>query len=83
MKRLTDKYKDNVVKVGTLTYFVTGIGISPDFSYPIVSPREPVVNIQKQAIIFTNQAGFMRAKSSFNSAEEENYVGLRFKENIS
>ncbi|MCK5866919.1 MAG: ABC transporter permease [Mycoplasmataceae bacterium] len=83
LKELFKKYKSNIVKIGTLSYFISGIGVSPDFSYPIISSRNPVVNTESQAIVFTNQSGFMRAKTSFNSAEEENYVGLKFKEDIS
>jgi hypothetical protein len=64
-------------------YFVTGIGTTPDFIFPIISQESPIPDTQRQAEIFVNKKGMSRAKDSFRGANEENYLAGKFKAKLS
>ena len=71
------KYKDSTVDINGLTYFVTGIGATPDTAYPIISSKNPIVNMDTQAILYTNKSGYNRFSEAFSTAEDESYLAIK------
>ena len=81
---LKKKYSKSLILLGNTVFFATGIGLSPDFSYPIISPKKVIVDPKNDAVIWTNPAGLSRFKEDFaSSQQEENYIGIRFKDGVS
>jgi putative ABC transport system permease protein len=55
-------------------YLITGIGISPDFIYPIVSLNHLTPNSIRECINYVNDLGYSRIYDSFRSNAQENYL---------
>lgn len=79
-KEFINKYKENIIMIDGSFFVVTGIGITPDFSYPIIDNKHPVVDVKNQAILFVNGNGYDRMKSSFKTNPQENYLAYKFKD---
>ena len=69
--------------MGETPFFATGIGITPDFAFPIISPDSPIPNSKTQAIVYANGAGFSRARDVNSAADTENYIALKFANEVS
>ena len=81
---LKKKYSKSLISLGNTVFFATGIGLSPDFSYPIISSKKVIVDPKNDVVIWANPAGLSRFQEDFaSSQQEENYLGLRFKDGVS
>ncbi|MCR8613017.1 MAG: ABC transporter permease [Mycoplasma sp.] len=77
-----NKYKDHIVKMQSSLFLVKGIGITPDFSYPIIDYNNPVPSSETQGIVTLNRAGYDRTLDAFRTNPTENYLAFRFKDNF-
>lgn len=68
----------SLIYIGSTPVFVTGIGITPDFAFPIISQDVAVPNSNNQAIIYLNNAGYHRIKDANPGSDTENYIALKF-----
>lgn len=80
MEETAKKYgaSDSLIYIGTTPVFVTGIGITPDFAFPIISQDAAIPNADSQAIVYLNDAGYSRIKSANMGSDTEDYVAFKF-----
>jgi putative ABC transport system permease protein len=62
---------------------VIGLGITPEYIYPLTTVEKINPNVAKEALIFPNSAGYKRIHTSFESNTTENYVACKFIEGLS
>jgi putative ABC transport system permease protein len=55
-------------------YLITGIGITPDYIYPMVSLDRLTPNPENECINFVNDVGYERIFDSFRSNAQENFL---------
>ncbi len=75
---LKNRYRNNIVWVDQMPYFITGIGVTPDFAFPIIDHSRPIPTPEREAIVYTNLRGYQRAVDSFRSNPEENYFSIKY-----
>ncbi len=66
-----------------MPFIITGIGVTPDFAYPIIDEKHPTIDPKNQALVYVNQRGFQRTVDSFRTNPKENYISVRFHGNVS
>ena len=81
-KEFANKYSHNIIYVDHSIFIVTGIGITPDFAYPIIDAKHPIPSLKNQAIIFTNKNGYKRMLDAFRNNPQENYLAYHFKDSF-
>lgn len=79
---LVQRYSNNIIWVDSLPYFITGVGVTPDFSYPIIDETHPTIDPKNQALVYVNSRGFERAIDSFRTNPRENYISVRFHDDV-
>ncbi len=77
------KFKKYVQKIDQTPYIITGIGTTPDFSFPIINQQNPLPNTKTQALMFTNDHGYRRIEDAFRGNQRENYLAYRFAKGVS
>ncbi len=77
------KYKPYVQMIDKTPYIITGIGTTPDFSFPIINQQNPLPNAKTQAVLFTNSHGYKRIEDGFRGNQRENYLAYKFISGIS
>lgn len=67
--KIDSKYK---IKIGSIEYLIIGVGITPDFMYPVYSVDKLVPNPQTERLYYVNTSGYNRTRTSFltNPVEE-------------
>ncbi|TCG10875.1 ABC transporter permease [Mycoplasma marinum] len=76
------RFSKYVQYIDSTPYIITGIGTTPDFSFPIINQQNPLPNSKTQAILFTNDHGYKRIEDAFRGNQKENYLAYRFKDGI-
>lgn len=79
-EELKNKYAHNMVWVDQTPYFIIGIGVTPDFSFPIVDQTRPIPIPQDEAIVYTNKRGYERIVDGFRHNPRENYFSFKYQE---
>ena len=74
--------KSHIIWVDNTPFIITGIGTTPDFSFPIIDNKHPSPNTQNEAIVFVNNRGFERVTDAFRTNPKENYISLKFHNNV-
>ena len=77
------KYSDNIVWVDHMPFFITGIGTTPDFAYPIIDQKHPTPNTKNEAVVFVNKRGYERVYDGFRTNPKEEYISIKFDNDIS
>ena len=77
------EFKKYVQKIDQTPYIITGIGTTPDFSFPIINQQNPLPNAKTQALIFTNAHGYRRIEDAFRGNQRENYLAYKFARGVS
>ncbi|NQZ29286.1 MAG: FtsX-like permease family protein [Mycoplasmatales bacterium] len=77
------QFKEYVHKIDQTPYIITGIGTTPDFSFPIINQQNPLPNTKTQALIFTNDHGYKRIEDAFRGNQRENYLAYKFARGVS
>ena len=82
-KETLQKYKDNIIMVDNIPFFITGIGTTPDFSFPIVDASRPMPQVNNEAVVFVNNKGYHRVLDGFRHNSKEKYISIKFKDHVS
>ncbi len=77
--KIDNSYK---IYIQNIPYLIVGSGLSPDFTYPIVSFENVVVDYNKSAILYSNNSGFERTKNSWPTAPQENLIVANYTGNL-
>lgn len=72
------QYEQNLIWVDNTPYFIIGIGITPDFSFPIIDHTRPIPIPKDEAIVYTNSNGYLRMVDAFRNNPRENYFSIKF-----
>ncbi|WP_462218223.1 ABC transporter permease [Mycoplasmoides genitalium] len=72
--KIDQKYK---ISIDNIDYLVIGVGISPDFVYPVFSASLIVPNIENEQLYYVNQTGYERTFSSFLTNPVETAIVAR------
>lgn len=78
MKSIPDEYK---IYLDSIPYLIVGSGITPDFTYPIISYENVVVDFRKENLLYTNPGGYARAINSWATAPQENLILVKLNKN--
>lgn len=70
-RSIPDDYK---IYIQNVPYLIIGTGLTPDFTYPIISFENLVVNYKNESVLYSNESGYSRAKNSWPTAEQENLI---------
>lgn len=69
--KIDDKYK---IKIDKTTYLIMGVGITPDFMYPIFNTTSLVPNPESQYLYYINDSGYKRIRQAFQNNPQESYI---------
>ena len=83
MARFHAKHPQSTIQANSLMYVVTGIGITPDFAYPIIDSHHPIPDLDNEALLYVNSSGYLRVEESFRDNLRESYFAGKFVEGIS
>lgn len=75
INNIDSKYK---IFINNIPYLIVGSGITPDFTYPILSFENTIPNPKKEALIYANKNGFARAETSFESSPHESFLLAKY-----
>lgn len=75
INNIDDKYK---IYINSIPYIIVGSGITPDFIYPILSFENTIPNPAKEAIMYANSNGYLRAETSFESSPHESFILAKY-----
>lgn len=78
--KISSKYK---IKIDKTTYLIMGVGITPDFMYPIFNTTSLVPNPESQYLYYVNDSGYKRIRQAFQNNPEESYIVGTFPKNSS
>lgn len=78
--KINRKYK---IKIDKTYYLIMGVGITPDFMYPIFNTTSLVPNPESQYLYYVNDSGYKRIRQAFQNNPEENYIVGTFPKNSS
>lgn len=81
-ERLAKQLNDHIVWVDKTPYIILGVGQTPDFAYPIIDEKHPIIDKKNQAIVYVNSRGFERIEDGFRANPRENYISLKFHDNV-
>lgn len=80
--RLADQLSDHIVWVDKTPYIILGVGQTPDFAYPIIDEKHPVIDKKNQAVVYVNSRGFERIEDGFRANPRENYISFKFHNDV-
>ncbi len=80
---LSKNNPENVVDVGGSKYIVLGIGLTPDFMYPIFNAQYLMPDTTTQALLYVNDNGFNNIHDAQRSASIEQYIVAKTKSGVS
>lgn len=75
LSQLDPKYK---LKVGNIEYLIKGVGLTPDFMYPVFNINSLVPNPESEYLYFANNSGYNLVHSSFLTSPIEKYLVGKF-----
>ncbi|WP_033159949.1 ABC transporter permease [Mycoplasmoides alvi] len=75
IKNLDPRYK---IKIGSIEYLIRGVGLTPDFMYPVFNISSLVPDPQNQELYFTNNNGYGLIHKSFLTNPIEKYIVGKF-----
>lgn len=78
--KIDKKYK---IKIDKTTYLIMGVGITPDFMYPIFNTTSLVPNPESQYLYYINDSGYKRIRQAFQNNPQESYIVGTFPKNSS
>lgn len=78
--KIDKKYK---IKIDKTTYLIMGVGITPDFMYPIFNTTSLVPNPESQYLYYVNDSGYKRIRQAFQNNPQESYIVGTFPKNSS
>lgn len=70
-KKISSKYK---IRIDKTSYLIMGVGITPDFMYPIFNTTSLVPNPESQYLYYVNDSGYKRIRQAFQNNPEESYL---------
>lgn len=77
---ISDEYK---IKIGNVKYLIMGVGITPDFMYPVFDFNSLVPNPQSEYLYYANASGYNRIRGSFLTNPVEVSIVGKFPANTS
>lgn len=76
--QIDSKYK---IKISATEYLILGVGITPDFMYPVFNGNALIPNPESQYLYYTNTSGYKRIRSAFLTNPIEANLVAKFPEN--
>lgn len=75
--QIDSKYK---IKISATEYLILGVGITPDFMYPVFNGNALIPNPESQHLYYTNTSGYKRIRSAFLTNPIEANLVAKFPE---
>lgn len=73
---IPSKEQKSIIYSGSSPFFVLGIGITPDFSYPIIGASNPIIDANNQAVLYANNSGYERIRQANLGSITEDYIAM-------